>query len=411
MRARIIALSLFLAILAGPAFADAFLPSAGCSPFVGPVAGDQFGEPFLPASPTCGGVVAAYAGPGDVVSGATAWYGLRAYNAAYAASGTGEVVNLRRASDNTTCDFDVATSGALGGSDSGCSLGGGLSLATFATQDATCSGTISSTTLTCSGASSTPHAGSTLTGVGITQPSYIVSCGAFTSGAGTCTLNAAQTVSVGETITMTYGLYVTEAYDQSGANSCSSAPCNVTQATAGNQPELLPTCIGTRPCSLHSGSQWLSGSGGFSSGISVPWAQAVVAERIGAFTSVGSTLTSSGSQSYYFNNATNQAKFQVSSSTSITAAAADSSPHSLIGVANSTSTIVIDGVASTGSTVATSIGGPMVIGSALTSGAAFDLTGYFEEAGYWPGSWNSTQYGNQCHNAYVFYGSTFTTSC
>ena len=142
--------------------------------------------------------VSGYTGPGDIVSGATAWYGLRAYNAAYA-TGSNNAVNYRRASDNATQNGVILASGAFDIATAN----------TFAGTNATCTGTISSTTLTCASASSTPHAGSTLTGAGITQPSYIVSCGTFTGGAGTCTLNAAQTVSVGETITMQYGLYVT----------------------------------------------------------------------------------------------------------------------------------------------------------------------------------------------------------
>lgn len=179
------------------------------------------------------GGAATYQGPGDIVSGATAWFGLRAYNAAYA-TGLNKAVNVRRASDNTTQDINVTATGALNIA----------SANTFAGTDATCTGTISSTTLTCASASSTPHAGSTLTGAGITQPSFIVSCGTFTGGAGTCTLNAAQTVSVGETITMQYGLYVTTAYDQTGNG------INVAQATAGNQPQLLPNCGRTSggPC-------------------------------------------------------------------------------------------------------------------------------------------------------------------
>ena len=47
----------------------------------------------------------AYVGPGDIVSGATAWYGLRAYSAAVAATGTQKAINIRRASDNTTKDI------------------------------------------------------------------------------------------------------------------------------------------------------------------------------------------------------------------------------------------------------------------------------------------------------------------
>ena len=58
------------------------------------------------------GVYNPYVGPGDIVSGATAWYGLRAYNLAYT-TGTNKAINIRRASDNTTMDIVILTSGDL----------------------------------------------------------------------------------------------------------------------------------------------------------------------------------------------------------------------------------------------------------------------------------------------------------
>jgi hypothetical protein len=57
--------------------------------------------------------VAAYVGPGDLVSGATAWYGLRAYSAAVAATGTQKAINIRRASDNATTDILILPNGNL----------------------------------------------------------------------------------------------------------------------------------------------------------------------------------------------------------------------------------------------------------------------------------------------------------
>lgn len=57
--------------------------------------------------------VAAYVGPGDIVSGATAWYGLRAYSAAVAATGTQKAVRVRRSSDNAEQDILILTTGAL----------------------------------------------------------------------------------------------------------------------------------------------------------------------------------------------------------------------------------------------------------------------------------------------------------
>jgi len=53
-----------------------------------------------------------YVGPGDVASGAKAWWGTRAYNKA-AAKATQKLVNIRRASDSVTCDVlaDFQTGG------------------------------------------------------------------------------------------------------------------------------------------------------------------------------------------------------------------------------------------------------------------------------------------------------------
>lgn len=53
-----------------------------------------------------------YRGPGDLVPGATAYYGLRAYDAHYAA-GHGKAVQLRRDSDGALLDIEVLASGDL----------------------------------------------------------------------------------------------------------------------------------------------------------------------------------------------------------------------------------------------------------------------------------------------------------
>lgn len=53
---------------------------------------------------------AAYVGPGDVVSGATAWYGLRAYSNATKGS---NAIRIRRISDNSEQDFVTLSTGAL----------------------------------------------------------------------------------------------------------------------------------------------------------------------------------------------------------------------------------------------------------------------------------------------------------
>ncbi len=61
---------------------------------------------------TPGGMGKTYIGPGDLVPGATAYYGMRAYDALYAAVG-GKAVQLRRASDGALTDIRVRPDGAL----------------------------------------------------------------------------------------------------------------------------------------------------------------------------------------------------------------------------------------------------------------------------------------------------------
>jgi hypothetical protein len=74
-----------------------------------------------------------YTGPGDVVSGWSAWYSCaRAYNAAYATS-TGNLCNLRNTSTNETCDEPTTTAGAPGVMKNCTSTSNGLSLSTFCT--------------------------------------------------------------------------------------------------------------------------------------------------------------------------------------------------------------------------------------------------------------------------------------
>jgi hypothetical protein len=90
------------------------------------------GQPDGIRAPKTGSVVVAYSGPGDVVSGATAWYGLRAYNAAQATAGA-LAVNLRNTTTNETCDFPVVAAGGLGVAKNCTLTSNGSSLSTFCT--------------------------------------------------------------------------------------------------------------------------------------------------------------------------------------------------------------------------------------------------------------------------------------
>lgn len=88
-------------------FALAFLVAAtgSADAQIGLPAGVAQLSPIVGAAP-------AYVGPGDLVSGAKAWYGLRAYNAAYA-TGSNPAITIRRASDGATATVNILASGNL----------------------------------------------------------------------------------------------------------------------------------------------------------------------------------------------------------------------------------------------------------------------------------------------------------
>lgn len=344
----------------------------------------------------------AYQGPGDIVA-FTGWYSCaRSYSAAYAASGTGKACKLRRASDSTICDFDINTAGNLGGSDSGCSLGGGLTPAAFATQDATCTGTILSTTLTCSAASSTPHVGSSLTGAGITQPSWITACGTFTSGAGTCTLNQAQTVGVAETITMTYGLFVTEAYDQSG-----NAHHLVQPSFTADQPNFIPGCLGTNPCvTSNVAIQALPTASTFTPATGVVSLEGVAMRDNVAHTGPLITENAAAGNRFQTANSANTWTLAGGSSGTFNLTVSNSVAHAFNAVINGASSVVnVDGTETTGTATGSTTAGN-IIGF---TGAALQNTTY-GELGVIDNVANSgTVRTNLCHNAFVYWGTA--TSC
>ena len=73
------------------------------------IIGDGKGSSYGGTKVASGG---SYSGPGDIVSGSVAWWGLRGYNAAYS-TGSNNSVNIRRASDNTTTNLLILSTGAV----------------------------------------------------------------------------------------------------------------------------------------------------------------------------------------------------------------------------------------------------------------------------------------------------------
>jgi hypothetical protein len=346
-----------------------------------------------------GTVASSYVGAGDIVASATAWYGLRAYNAAYA-TGSNNAVNVRRASDNSTQNIVILSTGALDIATAN----------TFAGTDATASCTIATTVATCTGASSTPHTGSTITGSGVQNPCYIVSVGSFAGGAGTVNLGGTGTspcgtISVAVTLTFQYGLYLPEIYDQTGNSH------NVLQATASNQPQLLPICSNSLPCVYFAGSAHNLVSATITT-IPQPITITYVAQAADTTDQENILTAINGGNGIEtgFGKATTAAYIYASNFVTTTSPVSINVLHAAQNVFSSTSSVIcVDGTCATGLNAGTYSAVNNIILGTSSAGGGQPLIGYFTEGGLWAVAFNSTQYGNMCHNQYTYW--TTGASC
>jgi hypothetical protein len=224
--------------------------------------------------------VSSYNGPGNVVGGAAAWWGLRAYNKAQASAGSSggtktaiPLVNLRRSADSHTCDVLPNFADGNLGQTSNCSTGtdNNLSVKAFCTS----------------------------------------SC------------------------------LVAKLYDQSGAKQCGGAPCDVVQATTTNQPTLTPSCMGNLACMTYAaGSMTLASATGPT--LAQPFSVSVLANRTGAFTTQAPFYSQATNTQFRFTSTANQVA-TVNGGTPQTAAATDnaSGNHSFLGTYNVASSVIV----------------------------------------------------------------------
>jgi hypothetical protein len=348
------------------------------------VTGDGMGDVYAP--PSSG--APAYSGPCDVVSGCTGAYGLRLQRSAY---GTGNAANIRRASDNSTMNITYLS-------------GGAFDIATansFAGTDATASCTLSGTTATCTGASSTPNVTDTVAGSGLTEPCFVTAVGTFTGGAGTMTVKipgagtSCGTISVAETFTMQYGMFVTELYDNT------SNGFNVSQATAADQPQLMPNCLNGLPCIYANvSSQSLRGTITNSANASF----AGVGNRQGNFTSTQVLIGKPGSATLGWPGVANEIGLDTTST--VLSSVSDGAWHAMQGVYGSTSYVCADGTCGTGTTSAPGVG--TTVGLMSTAAGGNYLNGYFAEADFWSTTnlTSPTQTTAVCHNQYSYWGTS-----
>lgn len=338
---------------------------------------------------------AAYVGPIDAVSAsaAVAYSCSRAPRVAVVST---NACILRRQSDQATQTINYLSNGNFDSA----------SANSFAGTDATCQGSTTglSTTIAFTSCSSTPNAADTVTGTGVTQPAYLVSCGTFVAGAGSCTLNAAQNIAVAETVTMQVALFVSQAFDGSGSAN------NATNATTTKQPQWLPSCANGKPGMMFNTTTVnpVLTSASNPSGNN-PWTFAAVAERNGNFTTLGGILGQSavGASAYRMETPAVINTWQANgNNTAVLVTVSDSALHAASGVFNGASpnsNLTIDGTTTTGATAGTAIAAATwQIGKSTTGTSGF--TGCIMETIAWNIGFNSTQAGAYHTNASSFYG-------
>lgn len=267
-----------------------------------------------------------YVGPGDVVTAADVYCGVRAYNNIKAVALV-NALKLRRASDDATQNVAVVNAGDLNTA----------AAISFAGTDVTGSATSSGTTVALTGLASTAHVGDTITGVGYVG-TYIVSLGALVAGAQTATTNTSQSIGVSAPVTLTWALYVDTCYDQGALGK------DFVQATKANQPLFLPSAPGllSKPAMVFSGSQWLASA---SFAVSQQLTMSMVLQRTSG-TGYQQIFGGAGNNDSktYFNNSANNVVLYSDGGVSGPGAMTDNAWHNLqTNFQGGSSRIVIDG--------------------------------------------------------------------
>jgi hypothetical protein len=307
-----------------------------------------------------------YTGPGDVVSGATFWVGLRAYKKSYA-TGSNNAITVRNQKTSSTSNIVILSNGSLDVA----------TAATFAGTDATATCTVSGTTGTCSGASSTPTVNDQVYGAGLTNPCLATAVGTFTGGAGSVTLalpngNSCGTISSGVTLTFQVALFIAEFFDQTGNG--------INETASGSaQPQLIFDAVNTNlPCALNYNSSQIMNS---SSTVTPATGNGIVSlEYIRSInTNPFTLLRINGNNNQMTLNAANSLRMAGSGGTFVGATASDGNLHAVNGMMDgSSSALLIDGTNTSGSmTGATTASNP-----SLLRGVA-STTVCLTEAGYW----------------------------
>lgn len=345
-----------------------------------------------------------YTGPGDVVSGAIAWYGLRAYSAAKVGTKAVRVRCGSGGSSGTAFDVNSLTSGNLDTATISSTCGNDGSVT------ASQSTTVLSITALLSGQVTI---GDQVTGTGVSAGTYIVSAGTCVSGAvvAPCTFNVNNSATVASTtVTAASALFLPNIYDQSGQTYCSGpVACDMTQSTAGLQPILLLNAAGalnTLPAIRYDGTRFFNGAS--TQNTVPPLTFSFVMRRTGGSATFNTTMSMYQSGNNPTSDFTNSADtISIFEGTRLTATATDGTFHAIQGVLNGASSVInVDGTQTTGNAGA---GGTNAINICLGIQCVgmFPLVGHILEGGAWVTTnptFTTSQQNNMCNNQRLYWG-------
>ncbi len=286
-----------------------------------------FGQMLLTGVGSGNSTNSAYTGPGDVVSGAITWYGLRAYSANKTGTNAANICNSTGGVDVLCVNMATSATGNLI-----LSLIGGISCASLGSN---------------------------------------------------CTVKTL--------------------YDQTGALKCVGATtaCDVTNATIATRPTLLPNCIGSLPCLSCPGGKVLQSPTGPTQ--AQPYSAAGVAQRSGAFTTIGTWLSDYQNLNSFAASANTA---YMNAGTAFTKASVpDSAFHAIQNVFNgASSSISVDSLGtSTGNAGANAFNNGQAM-NVCNDGFALSLTGFFAEGGFWPVAFSAGQIANLNSNQHTYWG-------
>ena len=343
-----------------------------------------------------------YTGPGNVVSGASAWWGLRAYNAADLGN---NLINVCNPGDGACVNMvSSASTGALvvttvGGE--ACSFA--VSSGSYVSATGVTTLTIATSTNLAIGL---PFALTSLSGTG----SFSGLAQQWSAGSGTTGTTVIFTGPTGlGTVTITSGTIsqctIKTWYDRSGASACSGV-CDATQATPQDRAVLAMNCLGSSPCasiSFDSAAYIHSALGNLASSITAPYSASAIMLHFAAAGSDQAALIAGGTfdPRVGFPGTANIA--YINAGANVSASATDNVFHATQAVftGSASSVLSLDNAETTGNpgTDIPTSGNPFHI-----MGTALGYEGEFIEGGWWPLGFSSGQRTSMCHNQFTFWG-------